>query len=233
MVDGIKTSFTYENTNIKIQNSDKSKKTENSQLSPEQNEASVILNLNSEKANAATYQKPTNAYYTMNSQLIEQLKNDSDKAYQSLKNLVQDLIKRQGKAINSLDSGSINISQTNITINNINSEFNSNSTGKHSSNNSQISISENSIIIDDQARSEANQLISEDGELGVKKTAERILSFAKAISGGDKSAIDNLKQAVKDGFEEVKKIFGGKLPDISNQTFDEIMKGFDEWEKGN
>ena len=65
--------------------------------------------------------------------------------------------------------------------------------------------------------------------LSPEKVAKRILDFAKAISGYDKTKIPLLKEAVNEGFNEIKKIFG-KLPDISKKTYDLVMKGFDEWE---
>lgn len=76
----------------------------------------------------------------------------------------------------------------------------------------------------------AKKLISEDGELGVKKTTERIIQFAKAISGEDKSKIGELKEAIQQGFKEAEKVFG-VLPDISKKTQDEVMKALDQWEK--
>lgn len=80
-------------------------------------------------------------------------------------------------------------------------------------------------------RLQAQEAISEDGEWGVEKTAGRILDFAKALSGGDPSKIGLLKDAVIKGFKEAEKTWGGKLPDISQKTYDRIMQGFDEWEK--
>lgn len=77
----------------------------------------------------------------------------------------------------------------------------------------------------------AQQAISEDGEWGVSKTAERILDFAKALSGGDPSKIETLRAAVEKGFKEAESTWGGKLPDICQQTYDKVMKGFDDWAK--
>lgn len=77
---------------------------------------------------------------------------------------------------------------------------------------------------------QAKEDTSEDGYYGVKKTSERILSFAKALSGGDESKIEELKEAVVKAFDEVKEMFGGELPQISKDTYDAVMKGFDEWQ---
>lgn len=79
--------------------------------------------------------------------------------------------------------------------------------------------------------SKAQENISEDGYYGVNKTSERILNFAKAITGGDPSKIEEMKKMVQKAFDEVGSIFGGynNMPDISKQTYDSIMKGFEDW----
>lgn len=85
------------------------------------------------------------------------------------------------------------------------------------------------IEIDAETRQNAQQAISEDGYWGVNQTSERILEFAKTISGGDKSKIDTLIGAFKEGFEAAKEAFGGVLPEISQQTYDKVMEGFEAW----
>ncbi|MEO1815196.1 MAG: hypothetical protein ABGU93_06360 [Acetobacterium sp.] len=87
------------------------------------------------------------------------------------------------------------------------------------------------ITVDSETRAAAQEAISEDGYFGVNKTSERIVDFAKALSGGDKSKIETLRNAFKDGFESAKEAFGGELPEISQQTYDKVMQGFDDWAK--
>ena len=89
-----------------------------------------------------------------------------------------------------------------------------------------------SIEVDEATRLEAQEMISEDGYYGVKQTSQRILDFAKALSGGDPSKIDLLEEAFIKGFQKAEEIWGGKLPDISYQTYDAVMKGFEEWRNG-
>ena len=88
------------------------------------------------------------------------------------------------------------------------------------------------VEIDGETRAKAKEAISENGYWGVNKTAERLLDFAKTISGGDPSKIETLKAAFKEGFEKAKEAFGGKLPEISQQTYDKVMEGFDAWQNG-
>lgn len=85
------------------------------------------------------------------------------------------------------------------------------------------------IKIDKVTSLKAQADISEDGFWGVKNTSERIIDFAKSITGGDSSKIDLIKNAIKDGFKAAEKMFGGKLPEISSKTYDAVMKGLDEW----
>jgi hypothetical protein len=86
-----------------------------------------------------------------------------------------------------------------------------------------------SIEVDEKTQQEAQEAISEDGYWGVKQTSERILSFAKALSGGDPDKIELLKGAFEEGFAEAKKVLGDDLPDITQQTYDAVMEGFDTW----
>ena len=88
------------------------------------------------------------------------------------------------------------------------------------------------VEVDEETRLKAQQEISEDGYYGVKQTSQRILDFAKALSGGDPSKIDMLEEAFKKGFKQAEEIWGGKLPDISYETYDAVVKGFEEWRKG-
>lgn len=86
--------------------------------------------------------------------------------------------------------------------------------------------------VSSEVQAEAQANIAEDGYWGVEQTAGRILDFAKALSGGDPEKIEMLREAVQKGFKAAEKAWGGKLPEITNQTYDRIMEGFDEWAKG-
>ncbi len=83
--------------------------------------------------------------------------------------------------------------------------------------------------VSEEVSAQAREDVSEDGYYGVKQTSERILSFAKAISGGDPDKIEELRGAVDKAFSEVEEMFGGELPELSQNTYDAVMQGFDEW----
>jgi len=79
---------------------------------------------------------------------------------------------------------------------------------------------------------EAQADVAEGGFYSVEKTTERLMNFAKAISGDDPAKAGLLKDAFIQGFEEAEKIWGDELPQISKDTYDSVMKAFDEWENG-
>lgn len=85
------------------------------------------------------------------------------------------------------------------------------------------------FTVDEAAKAKAQEAISEDGYWGVNQTSDRIVEFAKALSGDDPSKADKLLDAFKKGFEEATKTWGKDLPDISKQTYDAVVKKFDDW----
>lgn len=88
---------------------------------------------------------------------------------------------------------------------------------------------EKKITADPKAIAAAKAAIAPDGEFGVQKTAERILSFAKASIGDDPAKLDKVRAAVERGFKEAADILGGTLPEISQQTLAAIQAEFDRW----
>ena len=63
----------------------------------------------------------------------------------------------------------------------------------------------------------------------MKQTSERILDFAKALTGGDSKKAEEMRAAIKKGFEAAAKLWGDELPEISQKTYDAVMKGIDDW----
>lgn len=90
---------------------------------------------------------------------------------------------------------------------------------------------EQKLTVDQNTIDAAKAAISEDGEFGVRKVAERILSFAKFAMGDDPAQMKKIRDAVELGFTQAKEALGGALPEISQQTYDTIMTEFDRWEK--
>lgn len=85
------------------------------------------------------------------------------------------------------------------------------------------------LEIDEETRLEAQGMIAEGGPLSPEAVSDRIVDFAKAISGGDKEKIGMLRDAIEEGFRAVEKIFGGELPEISKRTYQLVMEKLDKW----
>lgn len=137
--------------------------------------------------------------------LIQKLKADADARMSQLKSLVEKLITKQSSAFSIADMPE--------------EEF-------------WGMIREGKFEVDEATRKQAQEDISEDGYWGVKQTSERMLSFAKALTGGDPEKAEEMRAAIQKGFEQAEKLWGGELPEISSKTYDAVMKGIDEWVAG-
>lgn len=82
--------------------------------------------------------------------------------------------------------------------------------------------------VDPATKAQAQADIAEDGYWGVEQTSSRIIDFATAISGGDPDKIEEMRAAFQKGFKQAGAAWGGSLPDISQRTYDAVMKKFDQ-----
>ena len=130
---------------------------------------------------------------------IASLKADADKATENLRKLVEELILKQDKNY------------------------------KKSTEDSSSEDLMTKLGITTEDVEAAKQAISEDGEFGVKAVSDRLVDFAKSISGGDKSKLSELVSAIDEGFSAAKKALGSELPDISQQTYDETIRKLNDW----
>jgi len=89
---------------------------------------------------------------------------------------------------------------------------------------------DNMVEIDDETRAAAQEAIGEDGYYGVKKTSGRILDFAAAVAGSDPKKLAEMKAAFEAGFKQAADMWGDKLPEISQKTYDAVMQGFADME---
>lgn len=153
-------------------------------------ESGVILDIGNQDIKSAVYTKPSGK---MNAEEVNRLWEHTQKATESLRNLVEKLIEKQGKKVGDVLSG------------------------------------KDVLVVDAETRAEAEKMISEDGDWGIDAVSSRLVDFAKAISGGDQSKLDELKSAIEEGFKQAKETFGGSLPDICQKTYEETMKKLDEW----
>ena len=88
------------------------------------------------------------------------------------------------------------------------------------------------FTVDAATKAQAQADIAEDGYWGVEQTSDRILDFAKALSGGDSDKADELLAAFKKGYQQATGTWGKQLPDISSRTYDAVVKKFDNWKNG-
>jgi len=68
------------------------------------------------------------------------------------------------------------------------------------------------------SKDEAAELVSEDGIFGIKQTSERIANFVINGAGGDEDKFRAGREGMLRGFAEAEQMWGGKLPEISQQT---------------
>lgn len=93
-------------------------------------------------------------------------------------------------------------------------------------------LAEGNFTVDEETQKQAQADIAEDGYWGVEQTSDRILDFAKALSGDDPDKADAMLEAFKKGFEQATKAWGDKLPDISQRTYDAVVEKFNKWKNG-
>ena len=156
-----------------------------------------------EPSKDATSAASTKKNNKVDADTIAKLKADADARFSQLKGIVEQLIMKQGKA-----SETASIWQ----------QF-------------KEGIMNGTIEVDEATAKQAQEDVSEDGYWGVKQTSERILDFAKAISGGDPDKAEEMREAIKKGYESAADLWGGELPEISQKTYDAVMKGIDEWKE--
>ncbi len=87
------------------------------------------------------------------------------------------------------------------------------------------------VPVDAETVAQAKKDVAEDGYWGVEQTADRIVSFAKALTGGDTSKIEEMRAAIEKGFKAATKTWGDELPEISSKTYDRVNELLDEWSK--
>ena len=138
--------------------------------------------------------------YTPNTALINQLKADAEARTAQLKSLVEKLISGQGNAIGTADDTSI-----------------------------WSFLRKGDFTVDAATKAQAQADIAEDGYWGVNQTSDRIVDFAKALTGGDPDKIEEMREAFKKGFKQAEETWGGELPEISQKTYDAVLEKFDAW----
>lgn len=90
-------------------------------------------------------------------------------------------------------------------------------------------LREGKVEIDPETAKQAKEDISEKGYWGIEQTSERLVSFAKALTGGDPDKANEMIAAVRKGYEEAAKAWGGELPEICKQTIETTIEKLNAW----
>lgn len=90
-------------------------------------------------------------------------------------------------------------------------------------------VVDGTVEVDEETVAQAKKDVADDGYWGVDQTADRIVSFAKALTGGDASKVEEMRKAVEKGYKEATKTWGDKLPEISKKTLDKVNELMDKW----
>ena len=135
--------------------------------------------------------------------IIAQMKADTEARMNQLTNLVREMMTGQGKAF-SMATGNDDIWKF---------------------------LASGEYTVTEAAKLQAQEDISENGYWGVEQTSDRILDFAKALSGGDVSKADELLDAFKKGYEQATGAWGKDLPDISKKTYEAVEEKFAAWKE--
>lgn len=168
---------------------------------------------NTDKNQAAVYEPSSKdkSYKTntkeQNLAIVNQLKSDLDNRKRQLQDMVTKMLNKQANTWKTGNSGQNGVDMYSL-------------------------LRSGNLNVDAKTAAKARADIAEDGYWGVEKTSDRILSFAKALSGGDKEKADTLLNAFKKGFQQATGAWGDKLPDISQRTYEATLKKFDAWKNG-
>lgn len=160
---------------------------------------------------AAVYEKsepaPKSKLYSRDT--VNRMNAELDAKYSGLKSLVEKLL--SGQSAKSGQSSGLSFEQIQQQYSGNLKEFYSN------------------LQVDSDTKLQAQKDIAADGYWGVNQTSQRIVEFAKNLSGGDKAKIEELRKAIEKGFDNAERAWGGSLPDICMQTKEAVMKGIDDW----
>jgi len=162
------------------------------------NESGVVYEKSEVENGSSSSVKKT---YTPNTELVQKLKSDQAAQQQNLLNIVNKMMNKQATAYGQANSGSEDMWQF---------------------------LASGNFTVDAATKAQAQADIAEDGYWGVNQTSERILDFANALTGGDPDKIEDMRDAFLKGYKQAEKTWGGSLPEISKQTYEAVLKGFDK-----
>jgi hypothetical protein len=90
-------------------------------------------------------------------------------------------------------------------------------------------LASGNYTVDEAAKAQAQQDISEDGYWGVTQTAQRLFDFASALAGDDEDQMKKMQEAMQKGYAQATKSWGQDLPDISSKTLEAANQLFEDY----
>ena len=137
--------------------------------------------------------------YTQNTALVNQLKQDAENYQNKFKQMILDIMSKQAGTYGTATDDAM-------------WKF----------------LASGNFTVDAATKAQAQADIAEDGYWGVEQTSDRIIDFAVALTGGDPDKVEEMREAFKKGYAQAEETWGGQLPEISQKTYDAVMKKFDE-----
>jgi hypothetical protein len=191
------------NTDYSVYNNSTSGKNPVSDGKTEENAAGTGSGVVYEKSEE-TKKDPVKTTYKPNTELVAKLKADAEARTAQMRSLVEKMMLGQGKAFGTANDDSM-------------WKF----------------LAGGNFTVDAKTKAQAQADIADDGYWGVNQTSDRILDFAKALSGGDPEKMEEMKNAFIKGFKQATGTWGKDLPSLSNRTYDAVMEKFDKWNADN
>ncbi len=145
---------------------------------------------------------PAKTTYKPNTELVAKLKADAEARTAQMRSLVEKMMMGQGQAFGTASDDSM-------------WKF----------------LAGGKFTVSAAVKAQAQADIADDGYWGVNQTSDRILDFAKALSGGDPEKMEDMKNAFIKGYKQATGTWGKDLPDISSRTYDAVMEKFDKWKE--
>ena len=137
--------------------------------------------------------------YTQNTALVNQLKKDAENYQAKFKQMIVDMMSKQAGTYGTATDDAM-------------WKF----------------LASGDFTVDAATKAQAQADIAEDGYWGVEQTSDRIVDFATALTGGDPDKMEEMREAFKTAYKKAEETWGRKLPEISQKTYDAVMKKFDE-----
>ncbi|MDR0248817.1 MAG: hypothetical protein LBI44_04050 [Oscillospiraceae bacterium] len=73
----------------------------------------------------------------------------------------------------------------------------------------------------------ARALVEDGGPFSAQTAARQVLDFVNSQASGDETKLETLRAAVQGAFENVSRMAGGTLPELTHKTYDAVMKELD------